>query len=78
MEEVAYGVLSEKLSVLGEERTAYGIALCERAAGGCAVIDAVRDLGRSRGEVERLAEACNRLSLSRIHFREVVEDFLAR
>lgn len=78
MNATVYGVLSERLSVLGEERTAYGIALCKRGAGECEVIEAIRDLGGDRGEIEHLADACNRLSLSPIHFRDVVEDFLAR
>jgi hypothetical protein len=78
MNATVYGVLSERISVLGEERVTYGIALCRRAEGECEVVDAVRDLGGDRGEVEHLAAVCNRLALSAVHFRDVVEDFLAR
>lgn len=38
----------------------------------------IADLSLSGSSVERLAEQCNRLELSPLHLRDVVEDFLAQ
>ena len=74
-----YGLVSSTLSLDGEDRTAYGIALCEREEGESAsVLLSALELSEDRAAVERLVAACNRLLLSPTHFRDVVEDFLAR
>lgn len=38
----------------------------------------IRDISTNRDEVEALAILCNRLSLSPLHLRDVVEDWLSR
>ncbi len=38
----------------------------------------VEDLSLDRREVEKLVDLCNEQELSPLHFRDVLEDFLAR
>jgi hypothetical protein len=73
-----YGLLSSTLAAGGEARATYGIALCEQSEDGCAPIATAVDLGTNREAITHLVETCNRLSLSPIHFSDVVEDFLAQ
>ncbi|MBR3848119.1 MAG: hypothetical protein IKM21_02380 [Oscillospiraceae bacterium] len=52
----------------------YGIELRE---GEC-VIEKIRDIDISREGVEELYALCNKLELSPIHFRDVIEDYISR
>lgn len=56
-----------------EERSycCYGIKLCYAGTEVC-----VEDLSLNKEAVEELIEKCNRLQLSPLHFRDVLEDFL--
>ena len=52
----------------------YGIELRE----GERVIERIRDIDISREGVEALCKLCNKLELSPIHFRDVIEDYISR
>ena len=78
MEKTVYGLLCSRLTFPGGVRDTYGIALCEQSAGECVILASAVDLTCDRAVAERLVETCNRLDLSPVHFREVIEDFLAR
>ncbi len=51
----------------------YGIAVCEAGE-----VEILSDLSCDREAVASLVETCNRLELSRLHVREVAEDFVNR
>ena len=66
-------VLTEDIhTVDGKCYIFYGISALE---GGQPRIS-VRDVCTDRRRVERLVEDCNRLGLSPLHLRDVIEDFL--
>lgn len=56
------------------EYKSYGIELSEN---GC-VIERIDDIDINREEVEALCKLCNELYVSPIHFRDVVDDYLAK
>lgn len=53
----------------------YGIELLDESG---VVVNRISDIDTNRREVEELCERCNMLSLSPVHFRDVVDDFLVK
>ncbi len=67
-----YQLVTAEKSLNGQNYVCYGIRLI------CAGTEVtVEDLSLDREEVEELVALCNRLELSPVHFRDVIEDFLA-
>ena len=66
-----YELLITEKSLDGRQYRTYGIRLFYA---GTEV--SVEDLSLNREVVEELVERCNRLQLSPIHFKDVLEDFL--
>ena len=56
------------------EYLSYGIEL----RNGETIVDIIRDIDTDGESVRRLCELCNELELSALHFRDVVEDYLAK
>ncbi len=78
MSMLTYGLVEEKYELNGQIRVAYGMVLYANAAedGTATIIASARDLTSDKAQLEALAENCNTLELSPIHFDDVVEDFL--
>ncbi|MBQ9086459.1 MAG: hypothetical protein IJY47_04660 [Clostridia bacterium] len=55
-------------------QASYGIEVYEGETG--VLITSICDISCNRQRVVRLADQCNRLALSPIHLRDVIEDFL--
>ncbi len=68
-----YELIESEKTLDGRPYRCYGIRLCFAGT----TVD-VEDLSLNRQEVEELAERCNRLSLSPLHFQDVLEDFMER
>lgn len=68
-----YKLIETQKNMDGRPYRCYGIRLCFAGA----TVD-VEDLSLNRQEVEELTEKCNRLSLSPLHFQDVLEDFMER
>ncbi len=66
-----YELLTTEKSLDGKRYHCYGVRLYYA---GTEV--SVEDLSLDKQAVEALVEKCNRLQLSPIHFREVLEDFM--
>lgn len=66
-----YELLTTVKTMDGKEYHTYGIRL---SYAGTEV--SVEDLSLDKNAVLQLAERCNRLQLSPIHFKDVLEDFL--
>ena len=70
-----YYVIEEKfISAECEEYTSYGIELREN---GC-VISRISDIDTRMENVHNLCKLCNKLGLSELHFKDVVEDYLGQ
>ena len=78
MTEVTYGV-TEEIYSLGEEcRVSYGVA-CYAATeqdGTACVVLSVHDICADKKKLTDLVEKCNRLKLSHVHLKDVIDDFL--
>lgn len=77
MKDIAYGIVEETYVLGSERRSSYGIALFSDAVncGTSTIIDEIGDITDNRKQLEVLVEQCNKLELSPLHFRDVVEDF---
>lgn len=73
-ENVQYFV--EESKVESTERGSY-LTYGIRAVAAGRSADRIADISTDRGFVEMLAERCNRLSVSLLHFRDVIEDAVA-
>ena len=80
MNTITYGIVEDHF-ILGDiMRVSYGLAAYADACivGAATIVDSVHDLTDSKSQAESLAEECNRGHLSLCHFKDVIEDFLAR
>ena len=66
-----YEVVTSTKTLDGLPYVCYGIAMTYAGA-----TVTVEDISLNRAEVEALSERCNRLELSPLHFKEVLEDFM--
>ena len=67
----SYFLCSANIVVENEEQKSYGIGVIEDHC----LIDMVSDVSGSKEKVAFLVELCNRLRLSPMHLRDVIEDF---
>lgn len=68
-----YELIESRKELEGRNYCCYGVKLRYAGTEVC-----VEDLSLDRSEVEKLVKLCNELELSPLHFRDVLEDFLAR
>lgn len=75
---ITYGITEEIYSLGPDSRITYGIAAYADAEndGTATVLQSINDITSDREKIQALVETCNRLKLSIIHLRDVVEDFL--
>lgn len=76
---VTYGMIEEIYSLGSDSRTAYGIAAYANAEtdGTASVLQSIHDITTDREKLLALVETCNRLKLSTVHLRDIVEDFIS-
>ncbi len=60
--------------VVVDNVTHYGIQMISNGD----VIDYIKDISINRSNVEELAEKCNSLEVSEVHFRDVVLDYISK
>lgn len=75
MNYVTYGITRDVYELNGEQRVSYGIAAYSNHDI-ATIIASVRDISTDRNKVECMTKSFNELSLSVIHFNDVVEDLL--
>ena len=68
-----YTLLESQKEMDGKSYYCFGVNLSYAGTEVC-----VEDLSLHRSEVEKLVKLCNEQELSPLHFRDVLEDFLAR
>ena len=68
-----YTLLESQKEMDGKSYQCFGVKLSYAGTEVC-----VEDLSLNRSEVEKLVKLCNEQDLSPLHFRDVLEDFLAR
>lgn len=75
---ITYVVVEKTDSSQSNTRTSYGIAAYTNGTVNdeFAVIAAIHDITTDRNALTTLVTQCNRLKLSPIHLRDIVEDFL--
>lgn len=80
MKSVTYGILEEKHTLCGISRISYGIAAYANAEedGTAAVLASIGDITSNKQKLEALVFYCNRLELSVVHLKDIVEDFLGQ
>jgi len=80
MTQVTYAVTEEKYSFGDKCRISYGIAAYSGAEedGSATIIASIHDITTDKSGLVKLINDCNRLELSILHLRDVVEDFLLR
>ena len=76
---VTYGIIEETYLLNQKSRTSYGIAAYDNTdiLETTSIVDSVHDITTNKERLLKLIRDCNRLNLSMLHLREVVEDFLA-
>jgi len=74
---VRYAVITERYGHVNGSRDCYGLAAY--ADGNCeeSPVAVIHDITTDQQALVHLAETCNRLQLSILHIRDIVEDFLA-
>ena len=68
-----YSVVESNCEVEGYKYVGYGICVTKVSTGDSR---SFCDISVRRGEVEALADRCNRLELDPIHIEDVIDDFL--
>ena len=78
MTNITYEILEQPCFLEGIAYISYGIAACARTKRNeaPAVIALVKDITPNRKKLLELVKNCNRLNLSPLHLKDVVEDFL--
>ena len=78
MNTITYGVSEEIYTLYDQKRISYGIVVYSNADqdGTATIVDSIRDVSSNKEKITRLVNECNRLGLSPIHLRDVVEDFI--
>ena len=78
MNMVTYGISEEFYILKNDRRVSYGIVIYANADedGTVTIIDSIRDITSDKEKLARLVDECNRLELSPIHLRDVIEDFI--
>ena len=68
-----YSVIESNCEIEGYKYVGYGICVTNVSTGAS---KGFCDISVRRGEVEEIAERCNRLELDPIHIEDVIDDFL--
>lgn len=71
-----YVVVKSTYYLFDEELEVYGAALIEHNQEDFSIIKTYPDLTKQKENALEFVKKCNRMSLSQIHFRNAVEDFL--
>ena len=76
---VTYVIIEEKYTFGNESRISYGISACanENEANTATVVASIHDITSNKEKLINLIDDCNRLKLSTVHLRDVVDDFLS-
>ncbi len=76
---IIYEMTEESYSSEGNTRVSYRIAAYADSKDGstATMIDVIHDITSDKQAMYKLVELCNRLKLSTVHLREVIDDFLA-
>ena len=69
-----YGVVRETYELGEQRRLSFGIACYANPEENVAIVASVCDISVDYDSVHRLADLCNRLAVSPLHLRDVVED----
>lgn len=77
MSRIRYGITEEVYSLGERSRLSYGIAAYTEQDGTATIVASVRDITSDKAKITALVRSCNRLALSPLHLRDVIEDFLA-
>ena len=80
MKNITYAVSEERYTFGNETRTSYGIVAYSNADqdGSKTIVASVRDVTSDKTSLTKLVNDCNRLELSTVHLKDVVEDFLLK
>ena len=72
-----YGIVGEEYFLNDSRRVSWGIVCYAKPEedGTLTVIASVRDISPDYDAVRRLADLCNKHSLSPLHLRDVIDDF---
>ena len=75
-----YGITKEIYSHQNNTRTAFGISAYEDSESNESdyALETVSDVTSDEKTIIELVDNCNRLELSSVHLKDVVEDFLAK
>ena len=78
MKNITYAVSEEKYVFGDKVRISYGIVAYSNADkdGSKTIIASVHDVTSDKTSLTNLVNDCNRLELSCVHLRDVIEDFL--
>ena len=71
-----YVVLKSTYCILSKEVEVYGAALIEKHGQDFSIIEVFPDLASQKEKVLDFVTKCNAMSLSQVHFRDAVVDFL--
>ena len=76
---VTYAIVEEKYTLGNESRVSYGILAYSNASenGTATIVASVHDITSNKESLTRLVDDCNRLKLSTVHLRDVVDDYLS-
>lgn len=76
---VTYAIIEEKYTLGNESRVSYGISAYSDASenGTATIVASVHDITSNKESLTRLVDDCNRLKLSTVHLRDVVDDYLS-
>ena len=76
---VTYAIIEEKYTLGNESRVSYGILAYSNASenGTATIVASVHDITSNKESLTRLVDDCNRLKLSTVHLRDVVDDYLS-
>ena len=77
---ITYEITEETYSLGTSTRTSYGITAYSRnnEHGTTVTVATVHDITADKQALTEFVALCNRLELSAIHFRDVIDDYLAR
>ena len=75
---ITYGIIEEKYTLGDETRISYGIAVYSSCVHNetTTIIASIHDITSDKEKLLNIANECNRLGLSMLHFYDVIEDFL--
>lgn len=79
MKNITYGILEERYGLCDKTQISYGIAAyCNSDRDGSkTIVASVHNITSDKVALTKLINDCNRLKLSAVHLKDVVEDFLS-